>query len=706
MPETILTNPPVGPQARPRDASYWPDLLGGPVIEVADGASPDQVQAALNKIPDANGTRVVLAGGADYIGNFSIPPVPYDWRWCLCGSREADVYRAGRMTTKAFAQFAPKLTTPNAQSALACNDGVHGGKLVGLEVRTTLKRSVVWQLLAIGGGASVNGWHRNPATESVQQGLDRISRRFAVVGCYIHGEPDAYAQRGIYNNGWDVRVEDTFVGEIHNPGFDSQGVLTHDTPGVHLYRNCELQGSGQCYMSGGADTSGDVAFVPSDVVFDRVRFFKPLTWCPYDPSFGGIVFVIKPTLEMKTGHRFQYLNCEAINSWNWPAIVFDAFNQGGWQPFMSIEDVDVQNFKVSNAVGFFQSWRDSTDVKRIRIMNSLGVGLFDPRARFDPDGSKGVPINAYGRGITFNLAASWDAVAGREGAIEDLWLENNSVLGLQGMMVQGAVLPRLRMVNNLLGFGGHGMAKEGVTGGWAVPFTGDLDPAWATIAPGGTLRHNAWVNVTPEDMTTRTAEKPWNARKYWSLSGFFTQDEHQGAGVDLVTGALAATSPLAGYGVDFVALGTPGPQDTTGPVPTPTPTPTPEGHMEGYFDGFMDNKARGWAWDQAAPTARVTVALFVDGVAAGAVTANLLRPDLVTAGKGDGLHGWEYTIPDSYRDGKAHTLTCKVGATELGYNGSNRFTLAAVTPTPTPTPTGALTDAEIAQIRKLLALMK
>ena len=44
-------------------------------------------------------------------------------------------------------------------------------------------------------------------------------------------------------------------------------------------------------------------------------------------------------------------------------------------------------------------------------------------------------------------------------------------------------------------------------------------------------------------MSSRAAEKPWNARKYWSLGGFYTQDEHGARGLDL------ATAQLAGNGV-------------------------------------------------------------------------------------------------------------------------------------------------------------
>ncbi len=52
----------------------------------------------------------------------------------------------------------------------------------------------------------------------------------------------------------------------------------------------------------------------------------------------------------------------------------------------------------------------------------------------------------------------------------------------------------------------------------------------------------------------------------------------------------------------------------------------------------------GWAWNGAAPSERVEITAYVDGVVAGGGTADLFRPDLLAANIGDGGHAFRFVL--------------------------------------------------------------
>jgi hypothetical protein len=64
----------------------------------------------------------------------------------------------------------------------------------------------------------------------------------------------------------------------------------------------------------------------------------------------------------------------------------------------------------------------------------------------------------------------------------------------------------------------------------------------------------------------------------------------------------------------------------------------------------------GWARDAEAPDARVELELTLDGRPVGGCTANLVREDLVSAGIGDGRHGFRLELPVALAPGPPHRL--------------------------------------------------
>ncbi|HET9212025.1 MAG TPA: hypothetical protein VFR03_16590 [Thermoanaerobaculia bacterium] len=81
--------------------------------------------------------------------------------------------------------------------------------------------------------------------------------------------------------------------------------------------------------------------------------------------------------------------------------------------------------------------------------------------------------------------------------------------------------------------------------------------------------------------------------------------------------------------------------------------------FQGKLESASCTEARGWAWDPMFPKSPVSVEVLVDGVYKATVPANVFRQDQVTAGHGDGRHGFSWPVPASLKDGKRHRITVR-----------------------------------------------
>ena len=86
---------------------------------------------------------------------------------------------------------------------------------------------------------------------------------------------------------------------------------------------------------------------------------------------------------------------------------------------------------------------------------------------------------------------------------------------------------------------------------------------------------------------------------------------------------------------------------------------------EGHLDHAGCDAIAGWAWNQGAPDVPLEVHLLSDGNPLITLTARILRPDLKTAGKGNGAHAFEWETPASLKDGRGHTITATTGDPQI-----------------------------------------
>lgn len=121
-----------------------------------------------------------------------------------------------------------------------------------------------------------------------------------------------------------------------------------------------------------------------------------------------------------------------------------------------------------------------------------------------------------------------------------------------------------------------------------------------------------------------------------------------------------------------------------------------------FFRGALDEATPrhiyGWAVDEASPSRRVEVQLYIDNQFAGTTTAHLPRPDVLAAGRAeDELHGFSFQTP-ALKPGEheARVYAVFAGSDEarrtlhqIGY--ARKFTVEAVSAETTP----AVTTGEI-----------
>jgi phytanoyl-CoA hydroxylase len=92
--------------------------------------------------------------------------------------------------------------------------------------------------------------------------------------------------------------------------------------------------------------------------------------------------------------------------------------------------------------------------------------------------------------------------------------------------------------------------------------------------------------------------------------------------------------------------------------------------FEGYLDRIVSGWVCGWAWDSALPEDAVEIDVYVDGVRHTTASAELYRPDLETAGKGNGRHAFEVDLSERLRDEQEHQVSVRYARTAFDLRGS------------------------------------
>jgi len=422
------------------DTSYTPP--SGRTIAVRAGGD---LQSALNTAQP--GDVITLEPGAVFRGNFSLPKkTGTAWIVVRSGAPDEKLPSPGTRVTPAFSPVMTKIVSPNSNPALSTEPGAHHYRLIGIEFAVAPSVKRIYSIVAFGGTQS------SEAETPHDLILDR---------CYVHGEPALTTFRGVLLNSASSAIIDSHVSEIHAAGNDSQSVLGYNGPGPFKIVNNFLEGAAENIMFGGADPKLS-GLVPSDIEIRQNHLFKPLSWRPGNPGFGGVQWTIKNLLELKNAQRVL-IEGNLLENNSGPALLLTPRNQGGRAPWSVVQDVVFRSNIVKNAASGFimlasDDLRPSQTTKRIAVVNNLWLGV---TRRF------------------FGMTGG-----GPAGPLEDVLIDHNTAIpvGYATYFSETTVL-RFRLTNNLFGFGAFGVTFP------------KADEGLAKRLPGAVIARNALASL-------------------------------------------------------------------------------------------------------------------------------------------------------------------------------------------------------------------
>lgn len=251
----------------------------GKTIRVPSGGN---LQNAINSaVP---GDQIVLQAGATYTGNFSLPAKSGSG-WIVIRS-SATLPTEGTRITPAQAGLLPKLVSPNSGKTVYTKSGAHHYRLVGLEITHASGVTGANTPVDFGSGSS-------------NMILDRS---------YVHGNSRLDLRRCVVLNSARSAVIDSYLSRCHSRSYDSQAIISWNSPGPLKIVNNYLEGAGENIMFGGATPSTNV--LPSDIEIRGNHFFKPLEW-----RTSG-TWLVKNLLEVKFGQRILLEGNVFENNWS------------------------------------------------------------------------------------------------------------------------------------------------------------------------------------------------------------------------------------------------------------------------------------------------------------------------------------------------------------------------------------------------------
>lgn len=310
---------------RPATVSVAYPALTGQSRRVPAGGN---LQAALNAAQP--GDEIVLANGAKFTGNYTLP-VKQGTGWIVLRG-EAKLPLAGTRIDATTLAGAAHLITPNSMPAVLTAPGAARWRLVGLQISHAAGAAYNYGIVVLGRGD--------------ERSVDAMPSDIVLDRMYVHGSTTDGNSRCIAFNGVRLAVVDSWITECHAKGFDAQGVCGWNGAGPFLIENNRIEASGEGVLFGGADPRvRDVG--PSDITVRRNYIFKPLAW-------GRGRWTVKAAFELKNGKRVLFEGNVIENHWadgqTGFAILFQtlADNNRSWE-WTTVQDVLVQNNVIKNS---------------------------------------------------------------------------------------------------------------------------------------------------------------------------------------------------------------------------------------------------------------------------------------------------------------------------------------------------------------------
>src|SRR5262245_61536487 len=318
------------------------------------------LQSALNQAQP--GDVILLQAGATFTGNFVLPnKTGAGWITVRTSTPDARLPQGTRVTPDSASSM-PKIISPNSDPALQTDDGAHHFRFVGVEFGVA-PGTDIYNIISFGGD---------------QTSLAQTPHDLIIDRCYIHGNADRNARRGVMINSASTAIIDSYISDIHEVGADSQTICGWNGPGPFKIVNNHLEGAGENVMFGGAKPSLP-NLIPSDIEFRLNHVYKPLTWKQGHPTYAGTHWSVKNLFEIKNAQRLLVDQNVFENNWLDAqvgfAILFTPRGEGV-APWATAANVTFTNNILRNSgCGFNVAGADdsgpSQPSQRILIKNNL-----------------------------------------------------------------------------------------------------------------------------------------------------------------------------------------------------------------------------------------------------------------------------------------------------------------------------------------------
>jgi PKD repeat protein len=231
----------------------------GATIQVAAGGNLQQALDAAQP-----GDTILLAEGAEFVGNFVLPAKSgVQWITLRTSAPDSVLPPAGVRIQPAQAGVLARLRSPNTAAALRTAPGAHHWALRYLEFGANYNGQ--GDIIQIGDGSSA------------QNTLDKVPYEFVLSHLYVHGDPVNGQKRGIALNAAHVTIADSYVSECKGIGQDTQAIAGWNGPGPYTIVNNYLEGAGENVMFGGADPAIP-DLVADGITFRRNYVSRPMSW--------------------------------------------------------------------------------------------------------------------------------------------------------------------------------------------------------------------------------------------------------------------------------------------------------------------------------------------------------------------------------------------------------------------------------------------
>lgn len=281
-------------------------------------AGGDLQSALANAQP---GDTILLAPGATYTGNFTLPAKGGSDLITIRSSAGSGLPGDGGRIAPADAPRLAKIRSPNTAPAIATAPGAHHWRLLLVELLANAHGD--GDILALGDGSSA------------QASLAQVPHDLLVDRVYVHGDPALGQKRGIALNSAATTVTGCYIADIKRVGQDAQAIGGFNGPGPFTITNNYLEASGENVLFGGADPPIP-NLVPADIVIRGNLLSKP-------PAWRTEPWTVKNLLELKNARRVT-IDGNTLE-YNWQggqsgyAVLFTVRNQDGACPWCQVDHV-------------------------------------------------------------------------------------------------------------------------------------------------------------------------------------------------------------------------------------------------------------------------------------------------------------------------------------------------------------------------------